>query len=336
MTRLPRFAAVLALSVLAALLAPAAAHAVGYQFWGFYQLSDDGEWSFATEGPATVVPEDGTVEGFRFAVSSGEDVRVPRAVLTFEEICADTPAEDGMKRVGLVVDPGRDVDAPQGETLFTPGAQCVVADPGATSQEVVDQAAGEVRVVDAFLCGIGGFPAEGGCGDEVAEPTPEQLAEDEEIAIPVVPAGQPIIAAADQDGEATDEPTATDDATATDESTEDATTEEATDEATDEETTEEATEEATEEDTAEATPDEGADEATDEDSDGSSGGVPPWVWIAGAVVLLGLLAWAAGAARNRRLEDAERDWAPDDQDAKDPDGPQGPDGDPGPGGPPGR
>lgn len=326
MTRLPRLAAALVLSVVAALLAPVAAHAVGYQFWGFYQLSDDGEWGFATEGPATTVPADGAVEGYRFAVSSGEDVRVPRDVLTFDEICAQTPPEDGMKRVAVVVDPGRDVDAPEGEALFAPGAQCVVAETGATSLEVLDQAAGEIRTGDGrFLCGIGGFPTAGGCGDEVAEPTPEQLADDEEIEIPVVPAGEPIIAAADQGGGATDEPAATDDPTTTDDATtDDATTDDETaeDAATDEATTEDATEDATtgeetEEDTAAATPDEGTDEES-----GESGGVPPWVWIAGAVVLLGLLVWAAGAARNRRLEEAERDWSADGDDDPRTDGPQ--------------
>lgn len=332
MTRLRRLTAALALALVAALMAPGAAHAVGYQFWGFFQLTDD-EWGFASEGAGTFVPDDGTVEGYRFAVSADDDVRVPRAVLTFDEICADTPAEDGMKRVGVVVDPGRDVDAPEGETLFDPGAQCVVADTDATSQEVLEAAAQDVRVNDSgFICGIGGFPAEGGCGDEVAEPSQEQLAEDEEIEIPVVAAGEPIIAARDEDGaeETTDEPTATGEAT-DDEATSEPTEDEATDEATDGATDDGATDEATED---EATQDEATDEATDgatedsdesdeptdgatEDEDDATGGVPPWVWIAGVVVLVALLAWAATAARNRRLEDAMDEGSyPDEHDGQ--------------------
>lgn len=331
MRRLSRLATVLTLAAVGALLAPLTAMAVGYQFWGFYQLSADGEWGFATEGPATTVPEDGSVEGFRFAVSSGDDVRLPRAVLTFDEICGDTPAEDGMKRVGLVVDPGRDVDAPEGQALYSPGAQCVVAEQDATSQDVVDQAAGELRVENGLICAIAGFPGTG-CGDEVAEATPEQSAVDEEIEIPVIPAGEPIIAAVDGDGaeptgdDGTETGAATDDATSSEEATgeaTDGTAEETTAEetgaatgeetgqetGTDEETNEQATDEATGDDTDNATP----VDAEDQDGD-SNGGIPAWVWIVGIVVLLGALVWGAGAARNRRLDEAEKDWPANGQD----------------------
>lgn len=325
MTRISRLAAALALAVVAALLAPGAAHAAGFQFWGFYQLSADEEWGFASEGAGTTVPEDGAVEGFRFAVSSGEDVRVPRAVLTFEDICADTPAVDGMKRVGLVVDPGRDADAPEGETPFTPGAQCAVVEPDTTSQEILAQAAGEIRTdASGLICGIGGYPAAAGCGDEIAEPTEAQLAEDDEIEIAVVPAGQPIIAAPEDGGDqTTDEPTSTDEETSPEETTDAATEDDtADDEATEDEpgaTEDEATkdESAAEETTGDDGPTEedstetGTDEATDDaDADESGGGLAPWVWIAGVVVLLGVLAWAASAARNRRLEEVERAYEP--------------------------
>lgn len=322
MTRLRRLAAALSLAVVAALLAPGAAHAVGYQFWGFFVLTED-EWGFASEGAGTFVPDDGSVNGYRFAISADDDVRVPRATLTFEEICADTPAEDGSKRIGVVVDPGRDVDAPEGETPFEPGAQCVVADTGATSQEVLEIAAQDLRTAaSGLICGIGGYPSAGGCGDEVAEPTPEQLAPDEEIEILVVAAGEPIIAAPGEDGaeETTEEPTATEEEpTDAEETTDAATDETATDDPTTDEATE-TTEDATTEETTDAT-DEATGEASDQpttddaaDDDDTSGGVPPWVWIAGVVVLVGVLAWAATAARNRRVEDAlGDDGYPDDE-----------------------
>lgn len=324
MTRLRRLAAALSLAVIAALVLPGTAHAVGYQFWGFYQLTDD-QWGFASEGAGTLVPPDGTVDGYRFAVSANDDVRVPRAVLTFEDICADSPAEDGLKRIGVVVDPGRDVDAPEGEAPFTPGAQCVLADPDATSQEVLELAAQELRIGDSgLICGIGGFPAAGGCGDEVAEPTPEQLAPDEDVEVPVVAAGEPIIVPAGGDGagQATDAPTTTGEPTGedtTDAPTDDAGTQEPTDGApgattgTDGDATDPSTEQPTDQATDGAT-DEATDGATDEDpaelpadeagEDEDAGGVPAWVWIAGALALVGVLAWVATSARNRRLEDA--------------------------------
>ena len=296
MTRIYRLAAALALALATALVAPLAAHAAGFQFWGYYQLID-GEWGFATEGAGTTVPEDGSVDGYRFAVSAGDDVRVPRDVLEFDEVCAETPAEDGMKRVGLVLDPGRDVDAPEGVTPPQPAATCVLAEPDATSQEILVQVVEDLRTDDSgLICGIAGYPEEG-CGEPVPEPTEEQLAEDEPIEIAIAAPGTDIgdVMNPTEEPTATEEPT--EEATTTDEATEEA-TEEAT---TSEETTsdETATEEATTED--EAIDEEPADE---ESTDESDEGIPPWAWVVGVVLLLGLLAWAASAARNRRLDAA--------------------------------
>lgn len=187
MIRTARLACALALALVTSLVVPIAAHAVGYQYWGFYTLVD-GEWGTAAMGPDATVPIDGGVDGYRFAVSAGDTPRLPRAVLSFEDICADTPAQDGMKRVGLVIDPGRPADAPQDATPPQPGAQCVVAEQDATSQQVLTQAVGDLRLNDTGLvCAIAGYPQEG-CADEVAEPSPEALAADEPVEIPIAAA----------------------------------------------------------------------------------------------------------------------------------------------------
>ena len=72
------------------------AHAAAYRFWGFYQLTD-GQWAFAQKGSDQIIPEDGAVDGWRFAVADVNDARFPRATLTFEQICAATPAATGQK-----------------------------------------------------------------------------------------------------------------------------------------------------------------------------------------------------------------------------------------------
>jgi hypothetical protein len=66
------------------------AHAAAYRFWGFYQLAD-GQWAFAQKGSDQIVPKDGSVDGWRYAVADVNDVRFPRATLTFEQLCASTP-----------------------------------------------------------------------------------------------------------------------------------------------------------------------------------------------------------------------------------------------------
>ncbi|WP_153398235.1 SCO2322 family protein [Ornithinicoccus halotolerans] len=164
--------------------------APGFRFWGYYQLQD-GEWAFATEGAHASTPEDGSVEGWRFAVTAEDDVRFPRATPAFEELCLDQPeAAEGDKRVGVVVDPGRDVDAPEGEQRGEPSGYCAVVPADATGLEVLQAAVGEVRT-DAdggMVCGVAGYP-ESGCGEPVAEVTEEQQQPDEPVELPAVAGG---------------------------------------------------------------------------------------------------------------------------------------------------
>ena len=108
------------------------AHAAAYRFWGFYQLAD-GQWAFAQKGSDQIVPKDGSVDGWRYAVADVNDVRFPRATLTFEQLCASTPAETGKKRVGLVIDYGRPADSADGTTPPEPTALCAVVAPDATT-----------------------------------------------------------------------------------------------------------------------------------------------------------------------------------------------------------
>lgn len=336
MTAVRRLAAAVVLAVVAALSLPGAAQAAGYQFWGFYHLTDS-EWGFAAEGAATVVPEDGGVDGWRFAVSADDEIRTPRAVLEFDEICGATPAQDGMKRIGVVIDPGRAVDAPEGSTPPDPGAHCVVAAEDATSVQVLAEVV-DVRTDDVgMICGVDGFPADG-CSAEVADPTEEQLAPDEQIDIPVAAPTDP---APTEEEPTADEPTeengtgdgeATEDGTgengAEDETTDDGATEdETTDNGAEENGTEDdtATEDETTDNGAEndATEDETTDNGAGEDGTEDDAGLPGWVWLVGVVVLVAILLGLSAAARNRRLEqagaiDSEEDTGPDGLGGEDP------------------
>ncbi|MFG1622939.1 SCO2322 family protein [Kribbella sp. NPDC049227] len=158
----------LVLSLLAGLLlagtvATTAQAEDGYRFWGYYQWTA-GKWAFAQKGADVVVPTDGAVEGWRFAVG-GAAPRMPRAAGDFEAICGKTPAETGKKRVALVVDPGTPEDALSGETPKPATGTCVVTDPKATGAKVL-AAVGPVRIEKGLTCGIDGYPSKG-CGDQV-------------------------------------------------------------------------------------------------------------------------------------------------------------------------
>lgn len=175
-----RILAVLGLGALLAVLAAAPAQAAGYRYWSFWQSSGT-TWTYATEGPATARPADGSVNGFRFSVSedSGDSAQ-PRTAPDFTAVCADTPAKEGSKRVAVVVDFGTPEDAVPGETPPAARTACAVLAPEATSAEALAQVAKPLRYNgDALLCAISGYP-KAGCGEKVsgADPSADPAAPD--------------------------------------------------------------------------------------------------------------------------------------------------------------
>lgn len=144
----------------AALIAtPQNANAVSYRYWSYWTGSDSG-WTYSSWGPASLRPADGSVEGWRFGVSSGTTGAglQPRATADFDRICADTPAEVGLKRVAVIIDPGLAEDAPDGESPGGLWAMCVSAPPSATGADILRSAA-SVRTQAGMVCGLAGYPA---------------------------------------------------------------------------------------------------------------------------------------------------------------------------------
>ncbi|AZP17394.1 hypothetical protein EJC51_15475 [Streptomyces aquilus] len=160
-------------------LSTQAAHATGYRYWSFWDRTGS-TWTYATQGPATAVPSDGDVQGFRFAVSEdSSDATKPRGTASFTTICADTPTEHGKKRVALVIDFGTQQDAPSGETPPAPRTTCAVVPEDATTAEALASVAKPLRYdTNALLCAISGYP-EQGCGEPVASGKKEASAKKE-------------------------------------------------------------------------------------------------------------------------------------------------------------
>lgn len=177
MTQRRRSTVVLALvamaTVLVALTLPAPqAQATSYRYWTYW-LGGSGDWTFSAQGAARR-PPDGSVEGWRFAISqSAGSSDTPRVASTFNEICGSTPAVDGKKRVGLVLDFGVSADAPPGMTPPDgPIARCLVVPTTATGYDVM-VAATSIRTDGGLVCGIAGYPRTG-CGEPVSDPKPTQ------------------------------------------------------------------------------------------------------------------------------------------------------------------
>ncbi|MFK0098699.1 SCO2322 family protein [Streptomyces sp. NPDC091040] len=171
MSRVARALALLVVGAVLALLGAGAAQAAGYRYWSFWEGSGSG-WSYATQGPSLVRPDDGSVQGFRFAVSAdSQDASKPRSAPDFAKVCADTPAKDGSKRVAVVIDPGTAADAPDGETPPPLRTACARVAKDASSAEALAAVAKPLRYdASAMLCAISGYPATG-CGEQVSGDT---------------------------------------------------------------------------------------------------------------------------------------------------------------------
>ncbi|MFC9326754.1 SCO2322 family protein [Kitasatospora sp. NPDC057015] len=166
------------LGLLGALTA-APAHATGYRYWSFWKWSA-GAWTYQQQGPALYVPPDGSVDGWRFAVSpdGGRDAARPGSPGDFDAACAATPAQAGRKRVAVVLDFGTAADAPpgalpDGAAPPAPRTGCASVATAASSAEVLAALAPPLRYDGAgILCAIAGYP-KAGCGEALAPSGPD-------------------------------------------------------------------------------------------------------------------------------------------------------------------
>lgn len=159
-----RRAALLVVTTVAAVLlgSSVTAHATSYRYWTYW-TSTGTTWTFSAVGPASVVPADGAVEGWRFAVSEGVRGRgdSPRiaADRAFDQFCGGEAATPGSKRVAVVFDFGDATDAPVGQEPPAARGTCVVAPLAATGARILSQAA-TIRTDRGLVCAIGGYPAD--------------------------------------------------------------------------------------------------------------------------------------------------------------------------------
>ncbi|ESP97170.1 hypothetical protein EES44_08405 [Streptomyces sp. ADI96-15] len=158
----------LLLGLMLAVLVAAPAQAAGYRYWSFWER-EGSTWSYATQGPAQLRPDDGSVQGFRFAVSAEADASAaPRSKAAFAEICEDTEERDGRKRIALVLDFGTTADAPEGERPPKARTACASVAEDASTADALAAVAPPLRYdSSAMLCAIDGYP-ETGCGEQVS------------------------------------------------------------------------------------------------------------------------------------------------------------------------
>ena len=161
-------------------VSPAVADSSSYRYWSFWVGSDDGGWSYASQGPTMLRPADGKVVGFRFTRSDSagapdSDSR-PREAADFDAVCSDDDADaaadtadasDG-KRVAVVIDPGTGRDAPAGERPPKPMTVCAQLPDDGNAAEALAKDAPPLRYGSSgLLCAIAGYPSSG-CGERTS------------------------------------------------------------------------------------------------------------------------------------------------------------------------
>lgn len=181
MARKSFFAALLAtlFTICGGLVAASPADAEGdiYRYWTYFQVTDD-KFVASAKGVAGTVPEDGSIEAYRYAAPADfNKPNLPRAdldELTFDTICEHVEAADGKKRVAVIIDYGVAEDA-DGAEPPAPTAACAQVDEQATGLQVLTEVA-KTRAEDGLLCAIEGYPA-AGCSTLVKTATPADAAD---------------------------------------------------------------------------------------------------------------------------------------------------------------
>ncbi len=156
---------------------PAAEAATAYRYWQYWKVTPGADsWSFAPVGPSSR-PADGSVEGWRFGVSTNGGDDPPRLTASglFSQICRGEQALEGQKRVAVVIDYGSTSDAPPGETPpgtpDTPVKACVTAATSATGLDVLSKVATVRACSSGLIGGLNGYPSRE-CGDVVVQSQP--------------------------------------------------------------------------------------------------------------------------------------------------------------------
>ena len=156
------------------------AEATTYRYWTYWSGERPGgsaTWTFSSRGPASDLVKDGSVLGWRFAVTSQAGTTKPRHSPAFATACPALaePVPD-RTRVALVVDYGTQADAPPGQSPPLAGSvrvECLTFPSGTrvTGVTVLDEAAIAVRTENGLLCALDSYP-KGECAPVIAPPRP--------------------------------------------------------------------------------------------------------------------------------------------------------------------
>lgn len=141
-----------------------------YVFWSEWNANGT-SWTLATVGAASTTPADGSVQGWRYGAGSGNGVdQSPRESPDFSQVCANTPATAGNKRIAVIIDYGTTAIAPSGETPPALANYCASVPTNANGSQVLSAVTSVRTGTDGMICGVSGYPSSG-CSAAVSAAT---------------------------------------------------------------------------------------------------------------------------------------------------------------------
>lgn len=160
-------------TLLLSLLSPSAQAAEkGYRYWGYFQAAPEASaWSEAMTGPTTVVA-DGSVEGWVFTFSGDGVPQAARPMFApkFSRLCGRAKFTAAtQKRVGVIVDFGKAVLRPKGESIPHFVSKCVVIEKSAIGSDILAKVVKIRFAASGFICAFNSYPAKE-CGAEIQTP----------------------------------------------------------------------------------------------------------------------------------------------------------------------
>jgi hypothetical protein len=162
----------------------------GYKYWNYFHVQGD-KFVFAKTGPGDFKPKNGSVEAYRYGLSSTANGIPPRTdptTYSIDKICAGTKVSEGQKRVGVLIDYGTKQDAAAGETPPKPQGKCAVVPSNANGQQALD-AVTDLRVEKSLFCGIDVYPVKS-CSVTVKNPPPATHQANVSFAMPAATKGE--------------------------------------------------------------------------------------------------------------------------------------------------
>lgn len=172
------------------LVTPGPASAGSYAYWSYWHDTGAG-WKYSGCGAyysqGDCVPADGTLDGWRFTVSSEGGATPPRYSAGFAKACESTAPKSGTKRVAIIVDYGTQADASNRPIA----ARCATGGPQDNGGALLEQQF-RITASQGFICSIESYP-KSGCGDYIADnpsPRPTKTARPAPAPPPASPAAQ--------------------------------------------------------------------------------------------------------------------------------------------------